>query len=142
MCRKTPTSATRPWLDFRRSTRRSVPGTMLLLALLTACATPDGVTLPPVAATVSAEAATTAADDGTKLDLRPLACSEFKLVIGHAGKITADGKDDVHLPDVQAALALPDWGAQEAQLRRLFGDTSDTLKANAENNASWRALCK
>lgn len=131
MDRRHGTSATRRLPVFKKSTRPRGLGTGLLLIsllTLTSCASPDQ-TLPPAAATVSPNSQ----------PLRPLACSEFKLVVGHGGKITADGKPDVQKADVVARLALPDW---EAQLRRLFGDTSDTLAAIRLNNAAWRALCQ
>ncbi len=60
-------------------------------------------------------------------------------MVGHAGKITADGKPDISKGDVLTRLALPDW---LAQLHRLFGDTDDTLAATKVNNAALRAICR
>lgn len=82
-------------------------------------------TLPPAARTVSP-------------NLRPLACSEFKVVNPHLGKITPAGMDDVKLQDVLDRITGPDW---EAQLRRLFGDTDETISGSKQNNAAWHALC-
>jgi len=73
-----------------------------------------------------------------KHDSRPLVCNEMERLVLHAGKVTADGKDDVQKQDVIDRLALPDW---EAQLRRLFGDTDSTIKAGRKNNAVLEELC-
>lgn len=60
----------------------------------------------------------------------------------HGGKIDPAGNDALTAADVTAALALPGgWPAQETQLRRLTGDTTDTIIAVKLNNAVLHALC-
>ncbi len=109
-------------------------GLMLVLVLtlsLMGCAA-TGTTSPSAAVTGSAEA------PKVQHDARPLVCSEMERVTLHAGKVTADGKDDVQKQDVIDRLGMDDW---EVQLRRLFGDTDSTIKASRKNNAVLKRLC-
>src|SRR5437868_324255 len=95
------TNAIRPWRacpKSRRPARLATACATGLLLILTACASPT-ITVPPAAATGSAE----------RHSVRALACDEIKIVHPHLGKITAAGADDVQKQDILDRLALPDW---------------------------------
>lgn len=100
----------------------AIPCAMILLVILTGCASPTP-TPPPVATTESA---------------RPLICSETAAISYHLGKITPDGKPDLTAEDIRAALARPD---AVAYVRRLTGDTSDTIERIKIHNAVMDRLC-
>lgn len=103
-----------------------------ILLLMTACAGMPTVTLLPGAATGSANV-----PDGGPV-VKAFVCSEIAVVHSHLGKVTAAYAPDLQKADVLAALDRTDWFDY---LHRLTGDTNDTIKANALNNAVLDALC-
>lgn len=88
--------------------------------------------LHPSAPTVSAEA--------TPLGHRLNVCADMKIVVYHRGKIDpVTQKPNLTIHDIELALSQPD---AIPHVRRLTGDTDDTIVATQKNNAAIDALCK
>lgn len=100
---------------------------LILSATLSGCA--SRTPTPPAAVA-------TASVDGHAA--RPLLCSETSAITYHLGKITPEGAPDLTVEDIRAALVRPD---AVDYVRRLTGDTSDTIARIKVHNAIMDRLC-
>ncbi len=99
---------------------------LLSSAILSGCG--GRTAMPPaVATTVSPDA-----------PARPLLCLETSAITYHLGKITPAGEPDLSADDIRRALERPD---AVAYVRRLTGDTSDTIARIKIHNAVVDRLC-